>query len=251
MNYLASRRWWCQSRCWILLFTLLGMGVTASLGKWQLGRASQKEALASQRLDREQMAPLDWVEVRDAHRSGANLESWHDRKLTVEGHWIPESLLFLDNRPMAGRAGFYVLSLFRPAAGGPDVLVQRGWVPRRLDDRTAVPEVPTPEGLVRVLGRVSPPPSRLLDLGQDGSGPIRQNVDLDAYAALHQTEVLSAAVLQMEPVVPADNLKRDWARPDADVHKHYGYALQWFGLCLLMACLYVWFQLIAPWRRRA
>ncbi len=251
MNYPAYRPWWRQPRWWILLATLLGMAVTASLGRWQLGRAAQKETLASQRLAREQLPPLDWTELRGAHQTGADLQPWHDRRVVLDGVWLPETLLFLDNRPMGGQAGFYVLTLLRPAAGGPDVLVQRGWVPRRLDDRTAVPQVPTPAGPVRVSGRVAPPPSRLLDLGQDANGPIRQNIDLTAYAVAHQTQVLPAAVLQAEPVVPADGLKRDWSRIDADVHKHYGYALQWFGLCLLMACLYVWFQLIAPRRRRA
>jgi len=28
------------------------------------------------------------------------------------------------------------------------------------------------------------------------------------------------------------------------VDKHYGYAFQWFGLCGLMALLYVWFQIV-------
>ena len=44
---------------------------------------------------------------------------------------------------------------------------------------------------------------------------------------------------------------RQWPRPAADVHKHYGYAFQWFGLCALIAILYVWFQFIQPRRRAA
>ena len=30
----------------------------------------------------------------------------------------------------------------------------------------------------------------------------------------------------------------------AGVDKHYGYAFQWFGLCGLIALLYVWFQIV-------
>jgi surfeit locus 1 family protein len=47
-----------------------------------------------------------------------------------------------------------------------------------------------------------------------------------------------------------DGLLRQWPHPAVDVHKHYGYAFQWFALCALMAGLYVWFQLIRPWLRR-
>ena len=43
---------------------------------------------------------------------------------------------------------------------------------------------------------------------------------------------------------------RDWPRPALDVHKHYGYAFQWFALAALIAGLYVWFQLIRPRLRR-
>jgi len=251
MNYHPRRPWWRQPGVWILLATLVGMAVTAALGRWQLGRAATKEAWASQRLAREQMPALDWTELRAAADAGADLQPWHDRQVVLDGVWLADSTVFLDNRPMGGQAGFYVLTLLRPLGGGPDVLVQRGWAPRRLDDRSAVPTVPTSNEPVRVHGRLTPPPSRLMALGPDSSGPIRQNIDLTAYAAERSTLVLAAAVQQAEPVLPADGLKRDWSRPDADVHKHYGYALQWFGLCLLMACLYVWFQLIAPRRSRS
>jgi surfeit locus 1 family protein len=30
------------------------------------------------------------------------------------------------------------------------------------------------------------------------------------------------------------------------VHKHYGYAFQWFALALLVIGLYVWFQVLQP-----
>jgi surfeit locus 1 family protein len=35
------------------------------------------------------------------------------------------------------------------------------------------------------------------------------------------------------------------------VHKHYGYAVQWFLLCALIAGLYAWFQILRPRRRAA
>lgn len=43
-----------------------------------------------------------------------------------------------------------------------------------------------------------------------------------------------------------DGLQRDWPQPAADVHKHYGYAFQWFALSALTLILYVWFQIIRP-----
>jgi surfeit locus 1 family protein len=46
----------------------------------------------------------------------------------------------------------------------------------------------------------------------------------------------------------ADGLHRHWPPPAVDVHKHYGYAFQWFALAALILGLYVWFQVLAPYR---
>ena len=43
---------------------------------------------------------------------------------------------------------------------------------------------------------------------------------------------------------PSEGLLRDWPSVGSGVHKHYGYAFQWFGLCGLVALLYVWFQFV-------
>ena len=42
----------------------------------------------------------------------------------------------------------------------------------------------------------------------------------------------------------SEGLQRDWPVVGTGVDKHYGYAFQWFGLCGLMALLYVWFQIV-------
>ena len=64
---------------------------------------------------------------------------------------------------------------------GGAVLVQRGWAPRGFEDRTRVPALATPEGVVRIEGRIAPPPSRLYEFDTAASGAIRQNVDPEAF----------------------------------------------------------------------
>ena len=64
-------------------------------------------------------------------------------------------------------------------------------------------------------------------------------------------DLVAAVDPSIEVVVMGDDgLLRQWPRPALDVHKHYGYAFQWFALCALMTGLYVWFQLVLP-RRQA
>jgi surfeit locus 1 family protein len=106
-------------------------------------------------------------------------------------------------------------------------------------------------GVVTVEGRIAPPPSRLYALGTEGQGPIRQNLDIDAFARETGLKLRPLSVLQTDGAGTAgDALLRQWPAPAVDVHKHYGYAFQWFALAALISGLYVWFQLIRPRLRR-
>ncbi len=245
-----SPRYRRQGFWWITLAALLAMGVTAALGTWQLGRASQKEALQSQRVEREGLPAVGWEALQDAAQADA-LEGLHDRPVRLRGVWLAEATVFLENRTMQGRPGFFVVTPLRLSDPGPAVLVQRGWVPRRFDDRSALPEIDTPLGWVEVAGRLAPPPSKFYAFEGEETGAIRQNIDLDAFAAEWSLPLLQASVQQTAAADAADGMLRDWPRVGYDVHKHYGYAFQWFGLCTLIAFLYVWFQFIAPRRRPA
>jgi cytochrome oxidase assembly protein ShyY1 len=81
-----------------------------------------------------------------------------------------------------------------------------------------------------------------------GSSPIRQNLDLAAFRTETRLPLRTDLTLQQAGAA-SEGLLRDWPAPALGVEKHQGYAFQWFGLTGLVALLYVWFQLIAPWRR--
>jgi surfeit locus 1 family protein len=152
----------------------------------------------------------------------------------------------LDNRPMNGRVGFYALTPL-VLSDGRAVLVQRGWLPRDLQDRSRIVADAAPAGLVNVAGRLAPQPSRLYELGEAEKGLIRQNLDVVAYAAETRLSLLPTVVVQAQTVEAAsDRLLRDWPAPTVGVHKHYGYAFQWFALSVLCLGLTVWFQFLRP-----
>lgn len=243
-----TRRSGVVARAFVALAALLGVTVTAALGFWQLGRAETKAQLWAQREARETLPPMGWPDMADV-AARQDWEAVFDRTVRLTGVWVPEATVFLDNRPMNGRPGFFVLTPLRLDGSDVAVVVQRGWQPRRADDRTAVTDVPTAAGPVEIVGRLAPAPSKLYEFGSEAGGRIRQNIDLGAYATEWSLQLYPVSVQQSEPAAPADGLSRDWSRVGADVHKHYGYAFQWFGLCSLILVLYVWFQIIAPRRR--
>jgi surfeit locus 1 family protein len=231
----------------VLLAALLGAALTARLGFWQLSRAAEKERMQAALEARGAAPPLAAAELAGSPEQAA---AQHYRSIRLQGRWIGGRTVFLDNRPMDGRAGFYVVT---PLAleDGSAVLVQRGWVPRDATDRTRVPVLASPEGVVRVEGRIAPPPSRLYELGAEAQGAIRQNLDLDAFAGETGLRLRPLSVQQTDDAGDADDgLLRRWPAPAIDVHKHYGYAFQWFALAALITGLYVWFQLVRPRLRR-
>jgi surfeit locus 1 family protein len=229
----------------ILLATLLGVGVTASLGRWQLSRAAQKTAMQQAMDERAMLSALPqsaWpTDVQAA-------QAQHYRPTRAEGTWLAARTVFLDNRQMDGRVGFYVVTPLL-VAPGQAVLVQRGWVPRDALDRTRLPTVATPESPLAISATIAPLPTKLLALGGPDAGVIRQNLDADAYAREIGVRLLPFSLLQQGVSVPDDGLLRHWSRPAVNVQTHYGYAAQWFGMAALLVGLYVWFQLIKPRRR--
>jgi surfeit locus 1 family protein len=78
-----------------------------------------------------------------------------------------------------------------------------------------------------------------------GTSVIRQNIKLDAYAA-QVGGTFAATVLQTDTA--SDGLLRDWPQITAGVEKNLAYAFQWFALAALQLMLYIWFQLIQPYR---
>jgi surfeit locus 1 family protein len=233
----------------VLVTTLIGVAITANLGVWQLRRAAQKIALQDALESRAKLTPLIAAELA---RSPGQVEPQHYRPVHLRGQWLAQRNVFLENRQMNGRVGFYLVTPLQ-LDGRPDVvLVQRGWVPRDLRDRTLLPPIASPAGTVDVDGHIAPPPSRLYEFAPSTSGMIRQNLDLGEFALETGLPLAPLSVLQADsPGNAGDGLLRQWPRPAVDVQKHYGYAFQWFALCALMAGLYVWFQLVRPrWKRQ-
>ncbi len=231
----------------VLAAALLGAGVAARLGVWQLDRAAQKTALQAALDSRRALPPLPAAELAVTKAAAA---AQHYRSVVVAGRWMADQTVYLDNRQMNGRPGFYVLTPLL-LADGSAVLVQRGWEPRDFLDRSKVALPPTPDATVQVAGHIAPPPGRLLDFAGAASGPIRQNLAMAEFAAEIRRPLRPLSIVQDSgPLTPPDGLLRQWPRPAADVQRNYGYAFQWFAIATLIIGLYAWFQLIRPrWRR--
>ncbi len=262
-----------RSRWLVWLAAALSFALTFSLGCWQLRRADQKQA-AQDTLMQRRLLPAwgnaDWP-CPIGQSSPAELPS--ERPVRLQGRWLPQHTVYLDNRPMDGQSGFLVITPLQldppPACAQGVLLVQRGWVPRNGLDRLRLPPVNTPMGLVTVQGRVMPQVSRVYALGEEAllapsaasapaSAPetplVRQNADVAFWQAWLGQALLSGAVLQVQADGLAESdavLHRHWPEPGFGKDKHLAYAAQWFAMAAVIAVLFVWFQVIRPRRQAA
>jgi surfeit locus 1 family protein len=262
----------------ILLVTMACVALTASLGAWQLRRAAFKEQLAVQISQRNELPALENTTLNASNfiankaTGKGNEDTWLQRRATLQGRWLHEHTVFLDNRPMlvsgSQRVGFYVATPLAIEGSNRVIWVQRGWVQRDFQDRTRLPSLIEGTSTVLVQGRLLASVSKAYEM-QSGSdtaqNPAMSSAEGPATAnarpsriwqnlptvALGSKELLPMALLQTAPEAEKDGLLRDWPAADTGVAKHHGYAFQWFALSALLVVLYVWFQLIAPRRQAA
>ena len=212
-------------------------------------RAAGKEALQAQN-EAAMLAP-PMPPDRASLQNPGSLVLHH---LQLRGTWVPDHVVYLDNRPRDGQPGFYVLMAFHiesPVAT--EIIVNRGWIPRAQNDRARIAPYATPPDIVDITGVALADEPRLMELGGASERSLKtvwQNFDFDAYVrASGDTPI--AIVLRQDRGANAssaagsnDGLARDW--PDrggalqGQIDRHHGYAFQWFALATAIAAFLVY-----------
>ena len=153
---LTLKRW---PKAALFVAALVVAAGTARLGVWQLDRAAQKVQLQQAVQTQSALPPLTADTLPRTRADGA---APPHRRALLQGQWLTERSIYLDNRPMNGRTGFYLVTPLQ-LADGTAVLVQRGWLPRDAADRTHVAPPPTAPGTVVVAGHIAPALARLYE----------------------------------------------------------------------------------------
>lgn len=216
---------------WATLATIAGIALTVSLGFWQLGRASAKQALQS-RIDDLSRQPPIVIGTSELNRDDVLL-----RRVEARGRFEPRYAVYIDNRLYKHQPGYYVFMPLRIAGSSKFVLVNRGWIAAGVD-RNRAPPVITSEGEVVVRGTAVPPSERFLELSSKVTeGNIWQNMVLERYRQATKLDVQPIIVQQTEPL--GDGLIRDWPPVDLKRNTHLAYAVQWFALAAAIFITYL------------
>lgn len=240
-------------RLWLITLSALASFVlTLNLGFWQLNRAREKQTYQDLIVQQAQLSALDATALPN---NMGNMTTVLHRQVSLTGRWLNQHTLYLDNRQMNGKPGFFVITPFEfettPSSETRTILVQRGWVARNFMDRARLPDIHTESGRVSIVGRIALAPSKLYEFNGDEIGKIRQNVNIAGLEKEFNLKLLDFSVLQIDSEKASankDGLLRQWLQPNLGIEKHHGYMFQWWALSALIAGLYLWFQVIRPQR---
>ncbi|MBI3526293.1 MAG: SURF1 family protein [Betaproteobacteria bacterium] len=218
---------------WPALAAVLVIALTVSLGRWQLERASMKEAQAENFARQSRLSPI--------HISAAliNAEQINYRQVSARGEWLPDDLVFLDNQVRQGQVGYLVYMPLRLEGGEVCILVNRGWVNAGFD-RARLPVIRTPRGSVEVSGVALIPSMHFKELSATyREGRIWENITIERFAKWSGLKLQPTVIWQADDA--ADGLARAQITPDSGAERNLGYAFQWFALAVLTAFLWAYY----------
>ncbi len=231
----APRRF--RPRWWAAALTLVFAAITIHLGNWQGTRAEYK--IEQQRLLDEALAapPKNFAELA-SDKAADRGTAFRYRSVNLAGEFDSGRLFFVDNKIQDGKAGYGVLQLMRASLGDAKkhVLVDRGWIAAN-NDRSQLPQLDTPKGIVDIVGRVNLPISRNPGTADNNATDPRINyVNID--------ELAKRLNLALEPYVieqtsGAGFLNTPRAAPAANYQKNRAYQMQWYAFAALAVVLFL------------
>lgn len=213
-----------------LVVGFLFVALFAALGAWQITRGLEK------RLERQ------------LFQDETGFSAWHDglpvrpfQKLSVTGHYDSERQVLLENIIVDGRYGYYVITPLSGLNDEPVLLINRGWIEKSGPE--GLPDLDIPTGRVTVRGRVGHLPRAGMKMGE-AFVPGQLWPKIAVYPSAD--EVAAELGREVQPFVllmdrdESHGFHRAWAPTGFGPGKHFGYALQWFAMGLVLSGLLIW-----------
>ena len=212
---------WLTKKWWFLIVVIPIVGLCIKAGFWQLDRAHQKEELIRVLTVGESLLTSGSDMLNQQVQSGT-----HQVRLTVYRD-TATPLSFLDNRIQDRIAGYEVFTEATSSDGSVRVLVNLGWVPgpQRRDELPTI-EVPA---VFELKGLWVPITDSYL-MSESNTETLGDAQRVQSLTDLIKTNVLSGMVLA-DGLLPRN---ANGPKPRLGPETHYGYAIQWFLLALVL-----------------
>tara|TARA_X000000368_G_scaffold180276_1_gene142322 strand:- start:263 stop:961 length:699 start_codon:yes stop_codon:yes gene_type:complete len=204
------------------------------LGSWQVSRGLEKNEIVNQHYENKSLPVLNEKEM-----SNLTTDKLIYRTVNLYGKYGEKSYL-LDNRLYMQEAGYEVFTTFK-TTGDEVFLVNRGWVPK--EGFNYDEEIMMKEKEISIQGLLSPFTRFGLNLVDEDYAEIWPKLvqqidyesarkDLDYNLKNSVVQLSAGSIGALEPI---------WKPVDLKPSRHYGYALQWYGLALVLICSYLYY----------
>lgn len=200
-----------------------------SLGTWQVTRGLHKaDVLASaETKDYQQLTEIPTDNIALDYQSAE-----------LQGKWIDGKEFLLDNRAYQSQQGYEVLSLFQ-LDSGQYVLINRGWIDKKKIAETSLATKNTqPRGKLYEPKKGYTIGEAITDTSENWP-KISLYMDVESFA-----KKLALPVSPLILVLDAENansFQRVWTPVVVPPERHYAYAMQWYGLSIvLMVFGFIW-----------
>lgn len=218
----------------IALLTLLGIAFFCTLGTWQLGRAQYKDQLAS-----EFAASLSGPAL-PLEQALALVGARKFVPVQIQGEYVPQPTLLLDNQVEQGATGVAVFNGF-VSTQNERLLIARGFV-AVARDRLNFPNPPVPSGKLTVRGILSAAPSGGIRMGAPVPPPTQgpwllMRIEPASLEPQFGPGLLPY-VLLLDPSDP-HGFSRRWQPSTFGPERHRGYAVTWFGLAITVLLVFL------------
>jgi cytochrome oxidase assembly protein ShyY1 len=214
-------------------FVLFFLPILVTLAFWQLDRAEEKRQIIANEQYRRAQLPVTLDQLDEA--SAASYIS-----VLLTGEYDNETLFLLDNQQYRARFGYEIITPFFDLNSNQTVLISRGWVQGSLD-RSELPVLKKVTGLQSLEAEIYVPLGKPFLLAEQIMGQawpkVIQAIEVDKMAASLGSDVFPY-VLRLKEDNPGV-YERHWQVVNVPVHKHTGYAVQWFLMAIVLVGLYV------------
>tara|TARA_B100000424_G_scaffold23708_1_gene16804 strand:- start:1476 stop:2165 length:690 start_codon:yes stop_codon:yes gene_type:complete len=215
----------------ILIFAIIFVPITISLGLWQIERANEKKVIISNYDKLLVSTPI-------ALQKEQPLENWQPIE-TVGAY--QDLVIYEDNAINSGKAGFKVYHLFQNG-DGTFIFVHRGFIERNLI-KNNLPRIDTPVGKKNIKGTTLFKQNNTFVKNIEESD-IRIIQEFNTSVLIERFPILKDRYLHPFlfnlDVRDADKFQPIEKPVNMTATKHIGYAIQWFGLCAALIILTIY-----------
>lgn len=205
------------------------------LGTWQVYRYHFKKDLLMRHQRNITAEPIPFLQLK-------NSESLPYHPVSVVGHYQGNNTLFLQNQYHDDIPGFEVITPFKIKGEEKLLLIDRGWI-QKTDQRT--PVITNTDDELRIIGSIKLLNEHQFILGQNILEPNKMPLIIQKISINDISEKTHSAyfpfILRLSPREPYGYV-REWKMNQIVPERHMAYAIQWYGLAVIMIIGFICFS---------